>query len=149
MARIGVFICHCGSNIAGTVDISKVIEATKQMPMVTHVEENKYNCSEPGQAAIRAGIKKNRLNRVVIAACSPRMHENTFRKTVAAAGLNPYLMEVSNLREHCSWVHSDAKDGATEKSIELIRMAVAKVARHEALFPQKVPITKKIGRAHV
>src|SRR5512136_2034549 len=143
MARIGVFICHCGTNIAGTVDIPKVIEATKKMPMVTHVEENKYNCSEPGQAAIREAIKKHRLNRVVIAACSPRMHENTFRKTVAAAGLNPYLMEVSNLREHCSWVHADAKEDATQKAIELIRMAVAKVARHEALFPQKVPITKR------
>jgi heterodisulfide reductase subunit A2 len=143
MARIGVFICHCGTNIAGTVDIPRVIEAARKMPMVALVEENKYNCSEPGQAAIREAIKKHRLNRVVIAACSPRMHENTFRKTVAAAGLNPYLMEVSNLREHCSWVHGDAKEDATAKSIDLIRMAVGKVARHEALLPQKVPITKK------
>ena len=143
MARIGVFICHCGTNIAGTVDIARVIETTRQMPMVTHVEENKYNCSEPGQAAIRDAIIKNRLNRVVIAACSPRMHENTFRRTVSAAGLNPYLMEVANLREHCSWVHCDEKESATDKAIALIRMAVAKVARHEALFPKQVPITKK------
>ena len=143
MARIGVFICHCGTNIAGTVDIARVIETTRQIPMVTHVEENKYNCSEPGQAAIRDAIIKNRLNRVVIAACSPRMHENTFRRTVSAAGLNPYLMEVANLREHCSWVHCDEKESATDKAIALIRMAVAKVARHEALFPKQVPITKK------
>ena len=143
MARIGVFICHCGTNIAGTVDIARVIETTRQMPMVTHVEENKYNCSEPGQAAIRDAIIKHRLNRVVIAACSPRMHENTFRRTVSAAGLNPYLMEVANLREHCSWVHCDEKESATDKAIALIRMAVAKVARHEALFPKQVPITKK------
>ena len=143
MARIGVFICHCGTNIAGAVDIARVIETTRQMPMVTHVEESKYNCSEPGQAAIRDAIIKNRLNRVVIAACSPRMHENTFRRTVSAAGLNPYLMEVANLREHCSWVHCDEKESATDKAIALIRMAVAKVARHEALFPKQVPITKK------
>ena len=143
MARIGVFICHCGTNIAGTVDIARVIETTRQVPMVTHVEENKYNCSEPGQAAIRDAIIKNRLNRVVIAACSPRMHENTFRRTVSAAGLNPYLMEVANLREHCSWVHCDEKESATDKAIALIRMAVAKVARHEALFPKQLPITKK------
>ncbi len=143
MARIGVFICHCGTNIAGTVDIARVIETTRQIPMVAHVEENKYNCSEPGQAAIRDAIIKHRLNRVVIAACSPRMHENTFRRTVAAAGLNPYLMEVANLREHCSWVHCDEKESATDKAIELIRMAVAKVARHEALFPKQLPITKK------
>lgn len=143
MARIGVFICHCGTNIAGTVDIARVIETARQMPMVVHAEENKYNCSEPGQAAIRHAIVKHRLNRVVIAACSPRMHENTFRRTVAAAGLNPYLMEVANLREHCSWVHCDEKQGATDKAIELIRMAVAKVARHEALFPKQLPITKK------
>ncbi len=143
MARIGVFICHCGTNIAGTVDITRVIETTRQLPMVVHAEENKYNCSEPGQAAIRHAIVKHRLNRVVIAACSPRMHENTFRRTVAAAGLNPYLMEVANLREHCSWVHCDEKQGATDKAIELIRMAVAKVARHEALFPKQLAITKK------
>jgi heterodisulfide reductase subunit A len=143
MARIGVFICHCGTNIAGTVDIAHVVEAVRQMPMVTHAEDNKYNCSEPGQAAIREAIVENRLNRVVIAACSPRMHESTFRKTAAAAGLNPYLVEVANLREHCSWVHSNGKQAATEKAIELIRMAVVKVARHEELFPKQLPITRR------
>src|SRR4030042_203996 len=105
MARIGGFICHCGTNIAGTGDINGVVEAAKQMPMVVHATENKYNCSEPGQALIRDAIVEHRLSRVVIAACSPRMHENTFRKTVAAAGLNPYLLEMANLREHCSCGH--------------------------------------------
>jgi heterodisulfide reductase subunit A len=143
MARIGVFICHCGTNIAGTVDINGVVEAAGQMPMVVHAAENKYNCSEPGQALIRDAIVEHRLNRVVIAACSPRMHENTFRRTVAAAGLNPYLLEIANLREHCSWVHSDGKEAATAKAIELIRMAVAKVARHEKLFPKQVSVTKR------
>jgi len=143
MARIGVFICHCGTNIAGTVDIPRVLEAAQQMPMVAHAEENEYNCSEPGQAAIRAAIEEHRLNRVVIAACSPRMHENTFRRTVAAAGVNPYLLEISNLREHCSWVHSNGKEAATEKAIELVKMAVAKVARQEELFPSQIPITKR------
>ena len=143
MARVGVFICHCGTNIAGTVDVTAVVEVARHMPMVTHAEDYKYNCSDPGQASIRDAITANRLNRVVVAACSPRMHENTFRKTIAAAGLNPYLLEMANIREHCSWVHSDGKEAATEKAIELIRMAVAKVSRHEALFPKQLPITKR------
>jgi len=143
MARIGVFVCHCGTNIAGTVDIPRVMEAAREMPMVTLVDENKYNCSEPGQAAIREAIIENRLNRVIIAACSPRMHEKTFRRAVASAGLNPYLMEIANIREHCSWVHGDGKEAATEKAIDLVRMAVAKVALHEELFSKQMPITKR------
>ncbi|TET88606.1 MAG: FAD-dependent oxidoreductase, partial [Dehalococcoidia bacterium] len=143
MARIGVFVCHCGTNIAGTVNIPKVLEAAKGMPMVTFVDDNLYTCSDPGQASIREAIIENRLNRVVIGSCSPRMHENTFRKTVASTGLNPYLLEMANLREHCSWVHGDDKEGATDKTIELIRMAVAKVARHEALFPKQIGLTKR------
>lgn len=143
MARIGVFVCHCGTNIAGTVDIPAVMEAARKMPMVTHVEENTYNCSEPGQAAIREAIIEQRLNRVVIAACSPRMHEATFRKTVASTGLNPYLMEIANIREHCSWVHSDDKQSATRKAIDLVRMAVVKVARSQGLFPKQVALTKR------
>ncbi len=143
MARIGVFICHCGTNIAGSVDINAVVEAAKKMPMVVYAAENKYNCSEPGQAMIREAIIEQKLNRVVVAACSPRMHENTFRKTVASAGLNPYLMEIANIREHCSWVHGDGKEGATQKAIELVGMAVAKVARHEKLFPRQLAITKR------
>jgi len=142
MSRIGVFICHCGTNIGGVVNVPEVVEAAKRMPLVAHAEENKYTCSEVGQASIRDAIKEQRLDRVVIASCSPRMHENTFRKTVAAAGLNPYLLEMANLREHCSWVHSDSKD-ATAKAIDLVSMAVAKVARHESLFPKQVGLTKR------
>ncbi|MBE0415833.1 MAG: CoB--CoM heterodisulfide reductase iron-sulfur subunit A family protein [Dehalococcoidia bacterium] len=143
MARIGVFICHCGTNIAGTVDIAKVVEAAKRMPMVVFVDDNRYTCSEPGQASVREAIIENRLNRVVIGSCSPRMHENTFRRTIASVGLNPYLLEVANLREHCSWVHSGDRVAATAKAIELVRMAVAKVARDEALFPKQIGLTKR------
>ncbi len=141
MSRIGVFICHCGSNIAGTVNIAEVIKAAKAMPMVAFAGDNRYTCSELGQASIRQAIEEHRLNRVVIGACSPRMHENTFRKTVAAAGLNPYLLEIANLREQCSWVHTNGT--ATQKAIEIVRMAVAKVSRHEPLFPKQVGLTKR------
>ena len=143
MARTGVFICHCGTNIGGTVDVSKVLEAAKSMPMVTFIDDNTYTCSEPGQASIHDAIIENRLDRVVIGSCSPRMHENTFRKTVASAGINPYLLEIANIREHCSWVHGDDKEAATEKAIELIRMAVAKVAALEPLSPGQVGVTKR------
>ncbi len=142
MSRIGVFVCHCGTNIGGVVNVPKVVEAAKHMPLVAHAEENKYTCSEVGQASIRDAISEHKLDRVVIASCSPRMHENTFRRTVAAAGLNPYLLEMANVREHCSWVHSDSKD-ATAKAIDLVSMAVAKVARHESLFPKQVGLTKR------
>jgi len=142
MARIGVFICHCGTNIAGTVNIAEVVEAARRMPNVAFVDDSKYSCSEPGQASIRDAIVANRLDRVVIGSCSPRMHENTFRRTVASAGLNPYLLEIANLREHCSWVHGDGKE-TTAKAIELVRMAVSKVAYYEALFPKQIGLTKR------
>ncbi len=143
MARIGVFLCHCGTNIAGTVDIPRVLEAAQRMPMVVYAAESKFSCSEPGQASIRAAIAEERLGRVVIACCSPRMHENTFRKAVAGAGLNPYLLEIANVREQCSWVHGFDKEAATAKAIDLVRMAVAKVARHEPLSPQVMGLTKR------
>ncbi len=143
MARIGVFVCHCGSNIAGTVNIAEVVAAAKKMPQVVFADDNKYSCSEPGQASIRDAIIAHRLGRVVIASCSPRMHEVTFRKTVASAGLNPYLLEIANIREHCSWVHSHYKQAATAKAIDLVRMAVAKASRDEALFPKEVGLTKR------
>ncbi len=142
MSRIGVFVCHCGTNIGGVVNVPEVVEAARHMPLVAYADANKYTCSEVGQASIRDAISEQRLDRVVIASCSPRMHENTFRRTVAAAGLNPYLLEISNLREHCSWVHSDSK-AATAKAIDLVRMAVAKVARHESLSPKQVGLTKR------
>lgn len=142
MRRIGVFVCHCGTNISATVDVEKVAETARYMPGVVLAMDYKYMCSEPGQAVIRDAIKEHNLDRVVVASCTPRMHEPTFRKTAAMAGLNPYLVEMANLREQCSWVHSD-KEVGTEKAIDLVRMAVAKVAKDVALFPSTIPINKR------
>ncbi|MDI6894338.1 MAG: CoB--CoM heterodisulfide reductase iron-sulfur subunit A family protein [Bacillota bacterium] len=142
MKRIGVFLCHCGSNIAGTVDIDRVAEAVRKMPGVVYAEQNKYTCSEPGQEQIRKGIKEQGLDRVVVAACSPRMHENTFRRTVESAGLNPYLLEIANVREHCSWVHKDREE-ATAKAIDLVRRAVAKVVFNRPLQKASIPVEKR------
>lgn len=143
MPRVGVFVCHCGNNIAGVVKISEVMEAVKTLPNVVFVGDNKYSCSEPGQASVRQAILDHNLERVVISACSPRMHEQTFRRTVAAAGLNPYMLEIANIREHCSWVHSNDKEAATSKAIDLIRMAVAKVSLHQELFRKRIGLEKK------
>ncbi|KPJ48968.1 MAG: hypothetical protein AMJ38_04235, partial [Dehalococcoidia bacterium DG_22] len=112
-SRIGVFVCHCGTNIADTVDIDEVREFASGLPGVVSARDYKFVCSEPGQLLIKEDIEKLHLNRVVVASCSPRMHEITFRKAVAEAGLNPYLFQMANIREHDSWVH---KDGATEKA---------------------------------
>lgn len=142
MIRIGVFVCWCGSNIAGTVDVGKVAEESAKMPGVVHVEQNKYTCSDPGQDSIRKAIKEHRLDRVVVAACSPRMHEMTFRKCAASAGLNQYLVEMANIREHCSWVHSDMSV-ATPKAVDIVRRAVAKVKRSVPLFPSTIPVEKR------
>lgn len=142
MKRIGVFICWCGSNIAGTIDIDKIVAATKKMPKVVYADHNKYICSEIGQAMIKDAIKEYKLDRVVIASCSPRMHENTFRKTVETAGLNPFYLQIANIREQCSWVHKD-KEAGTDKALSLIRTAVAKAALSEALFAIEMPITRR------
>ncbi len=142
MRRIGVFVCHCGSNIAATVDVEKVVEAAKTFPGVVYAADNKYTCSEPGQEAIKKAIAEHNLNRVVICSCSPRMHEATFRKTIADAGLNPYLLEIANIREQVSWVHTD-KEKATEKAIDLARIAAAKAAKDEELFTSTIPIEKR------
>ncbi|MBI2856746.1 MAG: CoB--CoM heterodisulfide reductase iron-sulfur subunit A family protein, partial [Chloroflexi bacterium] len=143
MARIGIFVCHCGSNIAGTVDISRVMEAAKKMPQVIYVTDNKYTCSDPGQASIRSAIGAHRLDRIVVAACSPRMHEKTFRKTAEQAGLNPFLVEIANIREQDSWVHSFDKERATVKAIEIVRLAAAKVARDYELHARHISLTKR------
>jgi heterodisulfide reductase subunit A len=141
--RIGVFVCQCGLNIQGTVDCAKVAEFAEGLDDVVVVYNNKYTCSEPGQLEIKKAITENQLNRVVIASCSPRMHEPTFRAALEGAGLNPYLLEMANLREQCSWVHINEKEAATEKAKDLVKMAVAR-ARH--LQPQEemiVPITQR------
>jgi len=139
--RIGVFVCHCGSNIAGTVDVEAVTQFAATLPNVVYVKRNRYTCSDPGQDEIRKGIKEHRLNRVVVAACSPRMHEPTFRRCVSEAGLNPFLFEMANIREHCSWVHSGPD--ATEKAKEIVAMAVAKARYLHPLRTITVPVTRQ------
>ena len=142
MSKIGVFICHCGENIGATVDCARVAEAAAGMEGVAFATDYKYMCSDPGQTLIKNAIRDHRLDGVVVGACSPRMHEPTFRKACAEAGLNPYLCEIANLREHCSWVHPKG-DGTTEKAIEIVRGLVEKVRRNAPLTPIHVPITKK------
>lgn len=143
MSRIGVFICHCGTNIAGTVDVEAVAEAAKSMPNVVLAETNKYTCSEPGQARIKEAIEEHNLDRIVIGSCSPRMHEETFRKMLRSTKINPYMLEVANLREQCSWVHND-KEKSTPKAIDLVRMAVAKVGQDFELYTTQMPLTKRL-----
>lgn len=140
--RIGVYVCHCGLNIAGSVDCHAVAEFAKNLPNVVLSIDNRYTCSEPGQEQIKKDIAEHRLNRVVVASCSPRLHEPTFRKTCAAAGLNPYLFEMANIREHCSWVHLYEKEAATEQAKDLVRMAVARAALLEPQTETEVPVTK-------
>ncbi len=141
--RVGVFVCQCGHNIAGTVDCDDVAKFSEGLEGVVVVYNNKYTCSEPGQLEIKKGIDENNLNRVVVASCSPRMHEPTFRATLVEAGLNPYLLEMANLREHCSWVHMNEKEAATEKAKDLVKMAVARARSLEAQDEMVVPITQK------
>ena len=141
--RIGVFVCQCGLNIQGTVDCASVAEFAEDLDDVVVVYNNKYTCSEPGQLEIKKAIAENALNRVVIASCSPRMHEPTFRAALEGAGLNPYLLEMANLREHCSWVHINERDAATEKAKDLVKMAVARARHLEAQKEMVVPITQQ------
>ena len=143
MSRIGVFICHCGTNIAGTVDIAQVVEAAKTMPNVVYVDDNKYTCSAPGQESVTEAVVEHHLDRVVIASCSPRMHEALFRKMLAEkTDVNPYLLEIANIREQCSWVHKDKAIG-TPKAIELVAMAVAKVDCDRPLHTFQIPVEKR------
>lgn len=142
MQRIGVFVCHCGTNIAGTVDVKAVAEALKSEPGVVFSTDYQYMCSQAGQNMIIDAVKQNKLTGVVVCSCSPRMHEATFRKTAAAAGLNPYMVEIANIREQCSWVHKEMPIG-TEKAIILAKAAVAKVQLNAPLTPGESPVTKR------
>ncbi len=144
MPKIGVYVCHCGLNIAGTVDVEKVAEYAKSLPDVAIVKHYTYMCSDPGQRMIQDDIKKHKLDRIVIATCSPRMHEETFRKAVAEAGLNPYLVEIVNLREHVSWPHAHEPEKATEKAKALVRMGVARVHLLEPLEKRRVSVEKDV-----
>ena len=142
MQRIGVFVCHCGTNIAGTVDVKAVAEALKSEPGVVFSTDYQYMCSQAGQNMIIDAVKQNKLTGIVVCSCSPRMHEATFRKTAEAAGLNPYMVEIANIREQCSWVHKEMPIG-TEKAIILAKAAVAKVQLNAPLTPGESPVTKR------
>jgi len=137
--RIGVYVCHCGSNIAHTVDVEALAEHAKTIPGVVVAKTYKYMCSDPGQEIVKQDIVEHQLNRVVVASCSPLMHEKTFRKACEDAGLNRFLFQMANIREHCSWVHSNRHE-ATEKAKRLVRGAVRRVWFHEALEAREVPV---------
>jgi heterodisulfide reductase subunit A2 len=140
--RIGVYVCHCGLNIAGVVDCAAVADYAAQLGDVVVSRHDGYCCSEPGQARIKADIAEKGLNRVVVASCSPRLHEPTFRQCLTQAGLNPYLLEMANLREQCSWVHAQNPAAATLKAKDLVRSAAARARGLEARPELEVPLTQ-------
>jgi heterodisulfide reductase subunit A len=139
--RIGVFVCDCGMNIAGTVDTAEVSRFAAGLPDVAAVVRNRYTCADPGQKEIQRAIREHQLNRVVVASCTPKIHESTFRNCVAAAGLNPYLMEMANIREHCAWVHMHDRVAATAKAKDLVRSAVARASQLEPQDERTFPVT--------
>jgi len=141
--RIGVYVCHCGLNIAGSVNCEEIAKYAATLPHVALAKDYRYTCSDQGQELIKKDIKEHKLNRVVVASCSPRLHEPTFRRTCEEAGLNKYLFEMANIREHCSWVHLYEKEKATEKAKDLVKMAVAKAALLEPQEEAVVPIIRK------
>ena len=144
MKKLGVFICHCGVNIAGTVDVKSVAEKISKIEDVAYSTDYIYMCSEPGQQTIREAIREKGLDGVVVACCSPNMHENTFRKAVKSQGMNPYLCEIANIREQCSWVHQKEKEEATRKAEEIIRSTLEKVRRNESLEAIAVAINRRV-----
>ena len=139
--RIGVYICHCGVNIAATVKVAEVRDFIAKQPNVVVARDYKFMCSDPGQELIKQDIKDLNVNRVVVAACSPLMHELTFRLAAESAGLNRYLVQIANIREHCSWVHDDV-EAATKKAIALVNAAVQRVALHQPLEITRSPLNK-------
>jgi len=140
--RIGVYVCHCGLNIAGVVDCEEVAKFAETLPDVVVSQHDAYLCSEPGQNLIKKDIEEHNLDRIVVASCSPRLHEPTFRQCIIEAGLNPYLLEMANLREQCSWVHAQDHDGATLKAKDLVRSAVARAGRLDACEEIEVPVER-------
>ena len=141
--RIGVYVCHCGLNIAQTVDCKAVALSASAEDDVVVSKDIGYACSEPGQQQIKEDILEHGLNRVVVASCSPRLHEITFREMLKDVGINPYLLEMANLREQCSWVHMDSPGEATEKANDLVRMAVSRARLLEPLKEEILALTKK------
>ncbi len=140
--RIGVYVCHCGANIAGSVDCAAVADYAATLPDVVVARHDGYSCSQTGQTLIKDDIAEFGLDRVVVASCSPRLHEPTFRQCIADAGLNPYLLEMANLREQCAWVHSNDKPAATEKAKDLVKSAVARVRFLAMREEFEVPVEK-------
>ena len=143
MARMGVFVCWCGSNIAENVDCDEVARYAGKLPSVVIARSYKYMCSDPGQRIVTDAIEEHKLTGVVVASCSPRMHEPTFRKAATTVGLNAYMLEMANIREHCSWVHNNRHE-ATEKAKDLIRILVEKVKRNVPLNEIEVPVTQRV-----
>jgi heterodisulfide reductase subunit A len=141
--RIGVYVCRCGLNIADAVDCEAVADWAKNLEGVALARSYSYMCSDPGQQLVKQDIREHGLNRVVVASCSPRLHEPTFRKMCAEAGLNPYLFEMANIREQCSWVHPHQKNDATEKAKDLVKMAVSRARLLKPLEEMEVPVTQK------
>jgi heterodisulfide reductase subunit A-like polyferredoxin len=140
--RVGVFVCQCGTNIEATVDTEKVAQYARSLPGVVYATTYKYMCSDPGQELIRNAIKEHNLEQVVIASCSPRMHENTFRKAVVSGGMNGYMFEMVNIREQDSWVHHNRQE-ATKKAQDLVAMGVSKVLKNKPLSVSTIPVTKR------
>jgi len=141
--RIGVYICHCGTNIAGVIPPKEVVEFAETMPGVVRATDTMYACADSGQRLIKEDIKKYNLNRVVVSACSVRMHEPTFRAAVAEAGLNPFLVEMANIREQCTWAHGHDREGALKKAKDLTASAIAKATFLTPLDMITVPVSKK------
>jgi len=141
--KIGVYVCHCGINIAATIDVEKVRAFAQTLPHVEIARNYQYMCSDPGQDLIKNDIRNNGIDRVVVASCSPRMHEPTYRRAIQSVGLNPYYFEMANIREQCSWVHANKED-ATKKAMDMVAAAVAKVSLHEALDEKEVDVTPSV-----
>jgi heterodisulfide reductase subunit A len=141
--RVGVFICHCGSNIGGLIDCKKLADYAGTLPNVTHSEDNLYTCSETGLTAIKNAVEEHNLNRVIVASCTPRTHEPLFRECISEAGLNPYLFNFVNIRDQCTWVHMKDAEGAYNKAMDLVRMGVAKATKLEPLDMIKVEINPR------
>lgn len=142
--KIGVFVCHCGLNIAGSVDVERVVEQIKDYPGVAHAEHHIYMCSEPGQELVKKAIRDKGLNGIVMSNCSPFLHERTFRNLAASEGINPYHCEIANIREQCSWPHASDRETATKKAIVIIKAAIEKLQRNISLTPMVVPLTKRV-----
>ncbi len=142
--RIGVFVCDCGMNIAGSLDTEAVREYAEDLPNVVCSVRNKYTCAEPGQEEIKKYIKEYNLNRVVVASCTPRMHEPTFRNCVAEAGMNPYLFDMANIREQCSWTHLNDREGATKKAKDIVKSSVARAKFLRPQIEAELPVLDEV-----